>query len=1283
MEAQTTYDAASDYALTQGGTTGNWFYGYSASDLDDTFIQYVQNDSVPSCNGGMYQRWFDPMSGDLTPQIARNTASTICVNIPPEALFFHPGPTGRRSILRWTAPVAGTFQVTGALGKQNNGATTDIRILKNAVGTPLFIGNIGDSFQQPFDFPVTVTAGETLDFSVGWGNGSYNGDGSTLAVRIAIPATACLPPPANLQVWLPGENSSVDVQSGNTRGVLAGDASYGPGKVGRAFTMDESGDYVVVPDNAAQQAPVDAVTMEGWFRFRSFSGLVSLISKPLRNSALNSYGLYLENGQLRGLIGNSSQYTRALTPYVPPLNEWTHLAATFSRSGGASTMKLYANGIEVTSGVDGTPNIPISYDADPFPLLIGGEYEGNGPAFYLNGDADEPSVYSRALTQQEISSLVVRGSFGKCLPSPLPLQPVPAMPPANQIASWTADGDAGDFNGLNPTGILRGDAHYCVGRVGQAFNLDGNGDYIEVADNANHRPMNQLTAEGWFKFNNFNNLPHLIAKGLRGTDRNSYVMWHANGNIRLGYSDSGSNFIFYATGFAPKAGEFDHYAMVINTDDTGENADTFKLYVNGKQVFSGAAGAPIFYDASPHPLTIGVDVNNDIFDYPLSGQVDEVSLYSRALTASEIAGIYNAGTAGILKSKATAAGSNVATQLSDTTITFTSVSTSGVTSQSGIDPGLLPPLPSNVVYTGLAYDLSTSAVYQNARRNDVVVAFNAAALPSAKFNQLRILQLENDVWVNRTDRTSIAPVLGTNNVKSLSPYVIVEAEAAFAGLVDQYTAEDAAKSFDFQVTIPESITEITATSGNPAVVPNNPDNLTVTGSGTTRTVFVNPAPDQHGEVELTITVTRGITSLTDRITLTVTGVNDAPVAVADILSSVAEDSAQRTITAAALLANDSRGSANEGGQGLTLTEVSNAVGGTVGLSGTDVHFTPAPDFNGTASFAYTIQDNGTTDGAASPLTTSGTVSFAVTEVNDAPTAAADSLASVLEDSGARTIPFATLTANDSTGPANESSQALVVSAVSNPVGGTVIITGTDVVFNPAPNYNGAAGFSYTAQDIGTTNAVNNPVAGTPAGVSFTILPVNDAPSFVKGADQTNLEDAGAVPASGWATSILRGPVDEAGQTVSFSVTNDNNPLFATQPAIAPNGTLTYTPATHANGLAMVTVSLNDNGGTADGGQASSAAQTFTISITPVNDAPTFNIGPDQLKPWNAGAQSIVGWATSLSPGPSNENAQNLQFMITANSDPGLFSVAPSVTPPALLAIHRPQIAVAPRRSPSC
>ena len=100
-----------------------------------------------------------------------------------------------------------------------------------------------------------------------------------------------------------------------------------------------------------------------------------------------------------------------------------------------------------------------------------------------------------------------------------------------------------------------------------------------------------------------------------------------------------------------------------------------------------------------------------------------------------------------------------------------------------------------------------------------------------------------------------------------------------------------------------------------------------------------------------------------------------------------------------------------------------------------------------------------------------------------------------------------------------------------------------------------------------------------------------------------LEDSGNQTINGFAINIPRGRVGESGQTVNFIVSNDNNSLFVSQPAISLTGALTFTPAANANGSANVTVLLHDNGGTANGGVDTSAPQTFLINVLGVNDAP--------------------------------------------------------------------------------
>jgi large repetitive protein len=168
--------------------------------------------------------------------------------------------------------------------------------------------------------------------------------------------------------------------------------------------------------------------------------------------------------------------------------------------------------------------------------------------------------------------------------------------------------------------------------------------------------------------------------------------------------------------------------------------------------------------------------------------------------------------------------------------------------------------------------------------------------------------------------------------------------------------------------------------------PNCVFNLSMT---CTATVTYAPGADYNGSDTFSFRVTTnpgGLQSDPADVPITVTPVNDPPIAVGDTLSDIFEDSGPRTIPFTDLTANDLPGPANEAGQNLTVFSVSNPIGGTVGIQGNNVVFTPSANFFGAASFRYIVRDDGTTNGAPDPKNsvTAGVVSFNIIPVADPP-----------------------------------------------------------------------------------------------------------------------------------------------------------------------------------------------------------------------------------------------------------------------------------------------------------
>jgi cysteine-rich repeat protein len=324
------------------------------------------------------------------------------------------------------------------------------------------------------------------------------------------------------------------------------------------------------------------------------------------------------------------------------------------------------------------------------------------------------------------------------------------------------------------------------------------------------------------------------------------------------------------------------------------------------------------------------------------------------------------------------------------------------------------------------------------------------------------------------------------------------------------------------------------------------------------TVTFTPEADHAGAASFTYTVSDGARSDEATVAVTVTPVNDAPVAVADTRTAV-EDT-PLVFAAAALVGNDT----DADGDSLTVVAVSTGTGGAVELAGGTITFTPAADVHGAASFSYTVSDG--------TLSASAVVTVEVAPANDPPIASADAVTAV-EDTPL-VLAAGALTGNDS----DVDGDPLTVTAVTPGTGGTVAVAAGVVTFTPAADATGAASFSYRVSD-GTATDV--------AAVSVTITPVNDAPVAVADT-RTTAEDTPLVLA---AASLAGNDVDVDGDALAVTAVGT-----ATGGTVALDaGTITFTPTADFHGAATFGYTVGDG--------ALSAAGLVTVTVTPVNDPP--------------------------------------------------------------------------------
>lgn len=313
------------------------------------------------------------------------------------------------------------------------------------------------------------------------------------------------------------------------------------------------------------------------------------------------------------------------------------------------------------------------------------------------------------------------------------------------------------------------------------------------------------------------------------------------------------------------------------------------------------------------------------------------------------------------------------------------------------------------------------------------------------------------------------------------------------------------------------------------------------------------------------TGTGGAQQDVDVVVITVIPLNDPPTAPATNSVSTAEDNAS---------AATAIGASDPDGDTLTYSEKpgAGAANGTVTFDQSNGTFTytPDPDFNGSDSFTILIDDG---EGG----TTEQVVSVTVTPVNDAPTAPATNSATAAEDG---TSAATSIGANDVDGDTLTYSEK----AGAGPANGTVTFNqaaGT-FTYTPAPNFNGSDSFTIVIDDGngGTAEQV----------VSVTVTPVNDAPTAPATNAVTTGEDTASAP-----TAINANDID--GDTLTYSEKAGAGAANGTVTFNQANGTFTYTPDLDFTGSDSFTILVDDgNGGTTE--------QVVSVTVTPVNDAPT-------------------------------------------------------------------------------
>ncbi|ELA8117751.1 tandem-95 repeat protein [Vibrio parahaemolyticus] len=371
------------------------------------------------------------------------------------------------------------------------------------------------------------------------------------------------------------------------------------------------------------------------------------------------------------------------------------------------------------------------------------------------------------------------------------------------------------------------------------------------------------------------------------------------------------------------------------------------------------------------------------------------------------------------------------------------------------------------------------------------------------------------------------------------------------------TEEDTAVTID--VLVNDSDVEGDALSIQSASVPSEQGSVDIVDG---KLVFT-PAENFNGEATITYIVTDG--DLTDeaKVTVTVTPVNDSPVAVDDT-TSIQEDTAV-TID---VLTNDT----DVDGDKLSIESASvPKEQGTVEVVDGKLVFTPVENFNGHAEITYTVTDGQLTDEAK--------VTVTVNPVNDAPTIKVDAVESITEDAVSTDTVVATLTVRDTDTPEDQ----LTVSLENNS-NGYFVLVGNEVKLTQA-GVDAVNNDELNLKDLTISASVSdgvNPTAND--SDSLVVNRVNDAPTVENAiADQVLSEDFATY------TIDLNDAFKDSDSALNFSVSGNSNVLVSIE-----NGIATITPTADWNGSETLTFTATDPSN-------ESISQTVNFTVAPVVD----------------------------------------------------------------------------------
>jgi len=427
-----------------------------------------------------------------------------------------------------------------------------------------------------------------------------------------------------------GESNTND-SLGNYNGTNNG-VTYTTGKIGtNTFSFNGSSNFIALPQSAlnfnkgnTDGNSIGDFSVSFWLNLNTGSGDYQTV---IGNWGDNGFGwqVVMFGGNFTffgsdGTLGASARINHSLSlSKANATNQWVHVVVTYTNQ---SQVKSYVNGVltNTTSTI-----YQIRTNSRNNGNLGCWPQSGDNSStkyWFLNGKLDAVTLWTKALTEAEASALYNNGTG---LQYSFPSSVIGYTPSPNDAVSTNH-------------GTLMNGTTFTTGKIGQAFQFDGVNDMVTLPNNSLNI-NGDFSASAWVKYT--------IGSGIKTILSNNALLTSPTRQYGWGLYLNSNNILFQTYDSTSTVGSLFYTATLTSGTwyhiTVTKSGTTKRIYLNGTEV-ANASVNNITYTATHRPTIGGQRYDATGMEYFSVSPIDEVNVWTKELTSTEVTELYNSGT---------------------------------------------------------------------------------------------------------------------------------------------------------------------------------------------------------------------------------------------------------------------------------------------------------------------------------------------------------------------------------------------------------------------------------------------------------------------------------------------------------------------------------------------------------------------------------------------------------------------------------------------------------------